>query len=498
MGDAQLPRPDPPSGPPPAVATPSLLDKIINDGKMAREESQRDYAGKLISAFAGEVVDSKMKVTEDTRTSITEHIAAIDKKIQDQLNLILHDQSFKQVEASWRGLQYLVKGAETGTDLKLRLLNVTKKEIADDLNKVLSFEQSNLFKRIYEDEYGTFGGHPFSCLIGDFEFGRNQTDMTTLTNISKVAAAAHAPFIAAAGPELFDWGSFTEMTGPRDLAKGFETEEMAKWKGFRESEDSRYVALVLPHVLMRAPYGKDSVPVEEFAFEEDVDGADHEKYLWGNASYALAERIAAAFSRYHWCAAIRGVEGGGLVTALPTHTFPTAGGDKAMKCPTEIAITDRREKELSDLGFIALCHCKGTDVACFFGGQTVNRPKQYITKEANANARLSSMLPYVMAASRFAHYLKSIMRDKIGSFSSKDSVQKYLNTWIAQYVLLRDDAPQEVKAAFPLREARVDVVDVPGKPGAYRAVAFLRPHFQLDELSVSIRLVADLPAPAAA
>jgi type VI secretion system protein ImpC len=500
MPDEQ-PKPETPASQPAATnghGDVSLLDKIIKQGKMARDDAQRPYAKDLLSEFVGQVLDEGMTVSKDTITSIKTRIAQIDELLSQQLNEIMHHQDFQALEASWRGLLYLVKNAETGAQLKLRLMNVTKQEIANDLDKAMEFDQSTLFKRIYEDEYGTFGGNPFSCLIGDFEFGRSQQDMATLDKLSHVAAAAHAPFVAAASPKLFDWESFTEMGVPRDLAKGFETAELTKWRGFRESEDSRYVALALPHILLRAPYGPDSVPVEGFDFVEDVDGKDHKKYLWGNASYALAERIANAFSRYHWCAAIRGVEGGGLVAGLPTHTFTTDDGDVALKCPTEIAITDRREKELSDLGFIALCHCKGMDYACFFGGQTTNRPKLYNTPQANANARLSSMLPYVMASSRFAHYLKAIMRDKIGSFASRDNVQKFLNTWIAEYVLLRDDAPQDVKAAFPLREARVDVVEVAGKPGAYRAVAFLKPHFQLDELSVSIRLVADLPAPAAA
>jgi type VI secretion system protein ImpC len=290
--------------------------------------------------------------------------------------------------------------------------------------------------------------------------------------------------------------SFTELGIPRDLAKGFESTELVKWRSFRESEDSRYVVLTLPHVLLRLPYGPDTVPVEGFNFKEDVDGKDHGKYLWGNSAYALAQRVNNAFALYKWCAAIRGVEGGGLVEGLPAHTFKTDEGDIALKCPTEIAITDRRENELNNLGFISILHRKGTDQAAFFGGQSTNKPKMYNTNEANANSRISGMLPYMLAASRFAHYIKVIMRDKIGSFMTRENVQKYLNTWIADYVLLNDDAPQSVKASFPLREARVDVFDIPGKPGCYRAVVFLKPHFQLDELTVSIRLVAELPPPA--
>jgi type VI secretion system protein ImpC len=351
---------------------------------------------------------------------------------------------------------------------------------------------------VYEEEYGTFGGHPFSLLVGDFEFGRHPQDVALLEKLSKEAAAAHAPIIAAASPPLFDMASFAELSVPRDLSKTFESSELTKWRSFRASEDSRYVSLVLPHVLARLPYGPDTNPTEGINYVEDVDGLDHSKYLWGNAAYALAQRITHAFALYGWCAAIRGVEGGGAVESLPAHTFTTPSGDISLKCPTEIAITDRREKELNDLGFIALCHKKNSDIAVFFGGQTTNQPKAYNTFEANANARISAMLPYVLAASRFAHYVKAIMRDKIGSFMTREDVERHLNNWIADYVLINDNATQEVKAQYPLREARVDVAEVAGKPGAYRAVIFLRPHFQLEELTTSIRLVATLPSPATA
>jgi type VI secretion system protein ImpC len=475
-----------------------LLDRIVLEGKMAREESQRPYARSLVSEFASQVLDDGMVVSNDTVTSIQNRIAAIDELLSAQLNELMHNPEFQALEASWRGLHYLVQNSETGTSLKIRLLNVTKKELVNDLEKAVEFDQSVLFKSIYEEEYGTFGGNPFSCLIGGYEFGRHPQDLGTLEKLSNVAAAAHSPFVAAASPRLFDWDSFTEMGGPRDLAKGFETAELTKWRSFRDTEDSRYVSLVLPHVLLRLPYGPDTVPVEGFNFVESVDGKDHSKYLWGNAAFVLGQRIANAFALYHWCAAIRGVEGGGLVEGLPAHTFKTDQGDVVLKCPTEIAITDRREKELNDLGFISLCYCKGTDYAAFFGGQTTNKPKLYNTNEANANSRVSGMLPYVLAASRFAHYLKVMMRDKIGSFMTKENVSKYLNDWVADYILLNDDAPQKIKASYPLREGRVEVHDIPGKPGYYTAVVFLKPHFQLEGLSASIRLVAELPQAAAA
>ncbi|MFL6233726.1 MAG: type VI secretion system contractile sheath large subunit [Thermoanaerobaculia bacterium] len=480
-----------------AAAEQPLLDRIIQEGKMARDESQQAYARDLVAEFVNQILDEGMTVSKDTVSSIEARVAQIDQLLSEQLNEILHDESFQQLEASWRGLHFLVMNSETSTRLKLRLLNVTKKELLNDLEKATEFDQSTLFKKVYEDEYGTFGGSPYGLLVGDYEFGRHPQDMALVEKLSGVAAAAHAPFISGASPRLFDMDSFTELGIPRDLAKIFESAELIKWRSFRDSEDSRYVSLVLPHILLRLPYGPDTVPVEGVNFVEDVDGRDHRKYLWGNPAWALAQRITNAFALYNWCGAIRGVEGGGLVEGLPTHTFKTDEGDVALKCPTEIAITDRREKELDSLGFIALIHCKGTDYAAFFGGQTAQKPRVYDTNDANANARISAMLPYILAASRFAHYIKAIMRDKIGSFMTADNVSVFLNRWIGNYVLGRDDAGQTLKAQYPLRQARVDVSENPGKPGSYKAVAFLRPHFQLEELTTSIRLVAQLPPPAA-
>ncbi|HEX6084617.1 MAG TPA: type VI secretion system contractile sheath large subunit [Thermoanaerobaculia bacterium] len=475
----------------------SLLDQIISKGKLARDEQQKPRAKDLVGEFVNQILDEGMTVSRDTMAMIQAQIARIDEMLSKQLNEILHHPDFQKLEASWRGLHFLVMNTETSTRLKLRLLCASKAEIFKDLDQAIEFDQSQLFKKIYEEEYGTFGGNPFSLLVGDYEFGRHPQDMALLEKMSGVAAAAHAPFISAASPRLFDMDAFTELGNPRDLAKIMESTELIKWRSFQQSEDSRYVTLVLPHILLRLPYGPDTTPTEEFNFVEDTDGRDHKKYLWGNAAWALTQRITNAFALYGWCAAIRGVEGGGMVQGLPTHTFKTDEGDIALKCPTEIAITDRREKELDSLGFVSLCHCKGTDYAAFFGGQTTQKPKVYDTDAANANARISARLPYILAASRFAHYLKVICRDKIGSFQTKDTLTQFLNRWMGMYVLGTDDAGQELKAQFPLREARVDVFDVAGKPGAYRAVAFLRPHFQLEELTASVRLVAELPPPAA-
>jgi type VI secretion system protein ImpC len=477
----------------------SLLDRIVHEGNMAVEPSQGLYAKKMIGQLASQILDEGMRTSPDKSVvaMINERVAEIDELLSDQLNAIMHDSSFQALEASWSGLHDMVFGTETSTRLKLRLLNVTKKELLKDLESAVDHDMSVLFKKVYEEEYGTFGGHPYSLLIGDYSFGRHPQDIALLERISKVAAAAHAPFIASASPALFDLKSFTELGVTRDLAKTFESAELAGWRSFRESEDSRYVTLVLPSYAARLPYGEKTKPVENFKFEEDVDGTDHGKYLWANAAYQLGLRITDAYAKYSWATAIRGVEGGGKVDGLAAHAYKTDEGDVVLKCPTEVTITDRREKELSDLGFVALVNSKGSNFATFFGGQTANKPKVYNKDAANANAQLSARLPFVLAASRFAHYIKVMMRDKVGSFQTRTDVEMYLNNWIADYVLINPAASQAQKARFPLGEARVDVTDVPGKPGAYRATCFLKPHFQMEELTASIRLVAELPAVAA-
>ncbi len=474
----------------------SLLDRILTDGKMARDDFQKERAKDMIAEFVGQVMSGELTMSKNMDIAINSRIAEIDRLMTAQVNEIMHHEDFQKLEGSWRGLNQLVMNSETSAQLKIRVLSVNKKDLLKDLEKAIEFDQSALFKKVYEDEYGTFGGAPFGALIGDYEFGNHPQDMALLEKVSQVAAAAHAPFLSAASPDLFGWENFNEMSDVRDISKIFDRTEYAKWRSFRDSEDSRYVGLTLPHTLGREPYGAATRPTESFRYEEDVDGTDHSKYLWTNAAYSLGTRLTEAFAMHGWCVAIRGVEGGGMVDSLPTHTFKTDEGEVAMKCPTEVAITDRREKEFADNGFIPLVHCKGTDFAAFFGTQSANKSKKYDTDSANANARLSTQLQYMFAVSRFAHYLKSMMRDKIGSFMSRENCEDFLNRWINNYVTSDDSASASVKAKYPLREARVDVAEIPGKPGCYRAVAFLRPHFQLDELSVSLRLVADLPAPA--
>lgn len=472
----------------------SLLDQMVDQGRLGRDPATRERGKDLIREFVSQLLEGSMTVSRDTEAMINSRIAQIDHLLSIQLNEVLHHAQFQKLEGSWRGLKYLLDQSETGAGLKIKVLNVSKKELLRDLQRAPEFDQSSIFKKVYEEEFGVFGGEPFGALIGDYEFTRHPEDMELLEKMAGVAAAAHAPFLSAAGPELMNLDSFTNLSAPRDMAKIFDTTEYAKWKSFRDSEDSRYVSLCMPHILMRLPYGKATASVEAFNYEEGVDGTDHSKYLWGNAAWALGARITNAFALYGWCVAIRGVEGGGLVQGLPAHSFHTDEGDVALKCPTEIAITDRREKELADQGFAPLVHCKGTDYAAFFSIQSCNKPKRYDKESANANARLSSQIPYIMATSRFAHYMKAIMRDKIGSFMTRNECEQFLNKWISQYVVGNPDSVgQETKAQYPLSEARVDVEEVPGKPGAYRAVAFLKPHFQLEELTVSMRLVAELP-----
>jgi type VI secretion system protein ImpC len=477
-----------------AVVEESLLDRVVNESRVARSDNERARAKDLIGELVAQVLEGTVVVSSNLSATIDARVAQLDSLISEQLSRILHAPEFQKMESTWRGLHYLCKHTATGESLKIKMLNATKRDLIKDFNSAIDFDQSALFKKVYEEEFGTFGGAPFGALIGDYEVTRQPEDVYFVDQMSHVAAAAHAPFISAASPELLGLDSFADLGKPRDMAKVFDTLEYTKWKSFRESEDSRYVGLTVPRFLGRMPYHpKEGTVVEGFNFVEDVDGSDHSKYLWVNTAYAFAARLTNAFEHFGWCAAIRGVEGGGLVEDLPTHTFKTDDGEIALKCPTEIAITDRREKELSDLGFIPLVHCKNTDYAAFFGAQSVQKAKKYNKDAANANAILSAQMQYIFASCRIAHYLKSMMRDKIGSFAAASNVEQFLNDWLAQYVVMDDSASQEVKAQYPLREASVKVDEVPGRPGVYRAVTYLRPHFQLDELSVSLRLVAELP-----
>jgi type VI secretion system protein ImpC len=473
-----------------------LLGQMIDTGiKPKGGDAGRQRAQELLKTFVGELLDPSFVVEKGVTKTINARIAAIDEMLSKQVNEILHHPDLQKLEASWRGLNKLVMGSETGETMKIRVFNVAKKDLLKDFQAAAEFTESALWKKVYEYEFGLYGGDPYGAMIGDYEFDKGPQDISLLTHLSQVSAASHAPLVTAAAPQMFAMDSFTQMPDPRDLAKIFDKNnpENTKWLSFRDSEDSRFVAMVLPHTLRRLPYSVDKNPVEAFNFDEETP--DHDDFCWGNAAYDYALKLTEAFSKYHWCVAIRGPEGGGLVGDLPIHTYTTADGDVAAKCPTEVQIPDTREKELSDLGFIGLLNCKNTDYAAFFGGNSTQRAKKYDTAEATANAKLSSQIPYLMATSRIAHYLKAICRDKIGSFMSREDCEKFLNRWVSNLVLDNPDATQAAKAKRPLREARVDVIEDKARPGCYQAIAFLRPHFQLDELGVSLRLVAELPPP---
>lgn len=479
-----------------AEAEVSLLDQAISVTKQT--EPQR--VEQLMRTLAQEAMSGTVQFQKNLTVTLRDAIAKIDAQISEQLAAVMHAEKFKQLEGSWRGLNYLVKNSEIGEGLKIQLLNVTKKELAADLAKATDFDQSNFYKKVYEEQFGTAGGAPFGTLIGDFYFSKHPDDLELLTNVSSVAAAGFCPFISAADSKLFGMDSFTELSNPMDMKQLFETADYMKWNSFRQTEDSRFVTLVMPKVLARLPYGADTKPVEGFAYEEapfDAQGnaksMAHDDYCWMNAAYAMAARLTDAHAQYGWCTAIRGAEGGGKVTDLPTHVFQSDDGDLDSKCPTEIGITDRREKELSDLGFLPLCHYKNTDYSVFFGAQTTQKPKKYDRPEATANAAISARLPYLMATSRFAHYLKVMARDKIGSFMEASDTEKWLNRWIGNYVNASEGAGQEARAKYPLREARIEVKEVEGSPGSFTAVAHLRPWLQFEELTTSMRLVARIP-----
>jgi type VI secretion system protein ImpC len=471
----------------------SLLQKEFkpksDDAKSAVEQA--------VQTLAQQALSQTQLIGSDVVAAIEAMIAAIDKKLSDQVNLILHHEDFQKLEGAWRGLHYMVNNTETDEQLKIRVMNVSKQELGKTLKryKGTSWDQSPIFKKIYAEEFSQFGGEPFGCLVGDYHFDQSAPDVELLAEMAKIAAASHAPFITGAAPTLMQMDSWQELANPRDLTKIFTTPEYAAWRSLRESEDSKYIGLAMPRFLSRMPYGSKTNPVEAFNFEEDTGSADHGKYTWANAAYAMATNINRSFKEYGWCTRIRGIESGGAVQNLPTHSFPTDDGGVDMKCPTEIAITDRREAELAKNGMMPLSSWKNTDFAVFVGAQSLNKPQEYDNPDATANANLASRLPYMFATCRFAHYLKCIVRDKIGSYKSREEMSTWLNNWIMKFVNNDPNATDETKAKFPLSEARIDVEEVEGNPGYYSAKVFLKPHYQLEGLTVSLRLTTKLPAP---
>ncbi|MGB2819557.1 MAG: type VI secretion system contractile sheath large subunit [Phycisphaerae bacterium] len=470
---------------------------LLNKEFKPKTDGAKTAISEAVQTLAQQALSETALISDDVIRTIESMVAEIDKKLSEQLNVILHQESFKKLEGTWRGLSHLVNNTETDETLKIRVLNITRKEVSRTLKKFkgTAWDQSPLFKKLYEDEYGTPGGEPYGCIIGDYEFDHTPPDVAILQGMGQIAAAAHAPFIAAGAPRVMNMDSWQSLGDPRDLTKIFQTPEYAPWRSLRESEDSRYISLTMPRFLSRLPYGANTNPVDEFDFEEDTEGADHSKYVWSNSAFAMGVNVNRAFKLFGWCSRIRGVESGGMVEGLPCHTFPTDDGGVDMKCPTEIAITDRREAELAKNGFMPLSHWKNTDYAVFIGGQTLHKPAEYDDPDATANDNLGSRLPYIFACSRFAHFLKCIVRDKIGSFKEREDMEKYLNNWIMNYVEPDPhNASEEAKARRPLAAAEVVVKEVEGNPGYYAANFYLRPHYQLEGLTASLRLVSKLPS----
>ena len=474
----------------------SEFDWLLKKEFKPKTDRAREAVQTAVQTLASEALSQTALISDDAVKTIESIVAEIDLKLSEQINLIMHHEDFQKLEGTWRGLSHLVNNTETDENLKIRVLNLSKKDLGKTIKKFkgTAWDQSPLFKKMYEDEYGTPGGEPYGCLVGDYDFDHTPQNVEILKGIAEIAAAAHAPFISAAAPGLMNMETWQELGNPRDLTKIFQTAEYAPWRSLRDSEDSKYIGLTMPRFLSRLPYGAKTDPVEEFDFEEDVEGADHSKYCWANAAYAMGVNINRAFKLYGWCSQIRGAESGGMVEGLPCHTFPTDDGGVDMKCPTEIAITDRREAELAKNGLMPLSHWKNTDYAVFVGAQSLHNPAEFDDPDATANANLGARLPYLFATCRFPHYLKCIVRDKVGSFKERADVETWLNEWITNYVTTDPTASDDVKARYPLSAAEVVVEDIEGNPGYYSAKFFLRPHYQLEGLTVSLRLVSKLPS----
>ncbi len=473
------------------------FSKLLNKEFRPKSDEARSAVEQAVKTLAAQAIDQTKVISGDALESIKSIIAELDRKLSEQVNLILHHEDFQKLEGAWRGLHHLVNNTETDEMLKIRVLNISKTDLHKTLKryKGTAWDQSPIFKQVYEAEYGQFGVEPFGAMVGDYYFDHSPMDVELLGEMGKVAAAAHCPFISGTAPALLQMDSWQELANPRDLTKIFQTPEYAAWRSLRDADESQYIGLAMPRFLARLPYGAKTSPVEAFDFEEETGNADHSRYTWSNAAYAMATNITRAFKLYGWCTQIRGIESGGAVPNLPVHTFPTDDGGVDMKGPTEIAISDRREAELAKNGMMPLIHKKNSDFAAFIGAQSLHKPAEYDDPDATANANLSARLPYLFAVTRFAHYLKCIVRDKIGSFKERSDMERWLNDWIMNYV---DGNPatssDEVKARRPLAAAQVEVAEVEGNPGYYTSKFFLRPHYQLEGLTVSLRLVSKLPS----
>ena len=478
-----------------ATAEASEFEALLSKEFKPKTSDAKSAVVTAVKTLAEQALGATSLVSDDAVKTIQSIIAEIDKKLSEQINQIMHHEDFKSLEGTWRGLHHLVNNTETDEKLKIKVFNISKKDLGKTVKKFkgTAWDQSPLFKKLYEEEFGTPGGEPYGCIVGDYHFDHSPPDVEIMSGMAQIASAAHAPFLAGAAPTVMNLESWQQLGDPRDLTKIFQTPEYAPWRTLRDSEDAKYIGLAMPRFLSRLPYGSKTSPVEEFDFEEDTEGADHNKYVWSNSAYAMATNVTRAFKMYGWCARIRGAESGGMVEGLPCHTFPTDDGGVDMKCPTEIAITDRREAELAKNGFMPLSHWKNTDYAVFVGAQSLQKPAAYDDADATANANLAARLPYLFATCRFAHYLKCMVRDKIGGFKERSDMEMWLNTWISKFCC-DSGSSEEMKAKFPLAAAEVKVEEVPGNPGYYTSKFFLRPHYQLEGLTVSLRLVSKLPS----
>jgi len=480
-----------------AVAEADQFAELLQKQFKPKTDRARAEVERAVQTLAEQALRETTVVSDDVVGTIKAIIAELDKKLTDQVNLILHNERFQQLESAWRGLHYLVSNTETDEMMKIRVMNISKKDLSKTLKKYkgASWDQSPIFKKLYEQEYGQLGGEPYGAIVGDYHFDHTPGDVELLGQMAQIAAAAHAPFIAGAGPTLMGMDSWQELANPRDLGKIFAAPDYAAWRSLRESEDAKYIGLAMPRFLARLPYGAKTNPVEEFDFEEETGGGDSSRYCWANSAYAMAVNINRSFKMYGWCSSIRGVESGGAVEGLPVHTFPSDDGGVDMKCPTEIAISDRREAELANCGLMPLIHRKNTDVAAFIGAQSLQKPQEYSDPDATANARIAARLPYLFASCRFAHFLKCMVRDKVGSFKERADMERYLSDWIKGYVLPNPEtAGERSRAEKPLAGAEVTVSEIEGNPGYYAAKFYLRPHYQLEGVNVSMSLVSRLPS----
>lgn len=461
-----------------------------------KSDEAKESIQNAVKTLAEQALSRSDILSDDALATINSLIAAIDKKLTEQINHIIHHEDFQKLESAWRGLHYLVSNTETDEMLKIKFFNVSKKELHKTLKKFkgTAWDQSPIFKKAYEEEFGQFGGEPYGAFVADYHFDHSPPDVELLGELMQVCAASHTPMMTGVAPGVMQMESWNELSNPRDLTKIFSTPEYASWRSLRQADDARYLGMCMPRFLGRTPYGAKTNPVEEFDFEEDCGNGDHSRYSWVNAAYAMGTNITRAFKLYGWCTQIRGIESGGAVEGLPVHSFPSDDGGVDMKCPTEIAISDRREAELAKNGFMPLIHKKNTDFAAFIGAQSLQQPTEYDDPAATANANLAARLPYLFATCRFAHYLKCMVRDKIGSFQSRDSLESWLQSWINQYVEMNPGvASQSDLAQRPLAEAKVVIEEDPSNPGYYSSKFFLRPHYQLEGLTVSLRLVSRMP-----